>query len=87
MEDEMSGFYSNLAFIPIVNICFEVNAGFVARSYRGGEHRFLLPYIRRLFGYSTAETIDLISETILQEQGRKIKVITSESEYKQTIYM
>ena len=80
MDDhEMPGFYSQeLAFSPIVNICFEVNAVFVAHSNRGDEIRFFLPFIKRLFGYSTAETIELISETIVQEEG-KVDVVTSES--------
>ena len=80
LEDEVIGFYSkNLAFSPIVNCCFEVNAVFVARSFRGVELRFFLPFIRRLFGYSTAETIDIISKAIHREQGREVEVVTSKS--------
>ena len=82
MEEEMLGFYSqNLTFSQIVNICFEVNAIYVAHvADYGMELRFFLPFIKRLFGCTTAETIDHISNAVpvLHEEG-EVNVVTSTS--------
>ena len=79
MEEEMLGFYSqNLTFSQIVNICFEVNAIYVADSNCGMELRFFLTFIKRVFGYTTAETIEHISDAILHEEDG-VNVVTSAS--------
>ena len=79
MEEEMRGFYSqNLTFSQIVNICFEVNAIYVADSNCGMELRFFLTFIKRVFGFTTAETIEHISDAILHEEDG-VNVVTSAS--------
>ena len=71
LEDESPGFYNpTVSFSLIVNLCFDVKAVIVVGCGQCVELRFYIPFMKRIFGFSSVETIGEIKNTIFKEQGK-----------------